>query len=318
RKPCLAVFGSAHHASACQGGTAAHGHDGQLQEEGGAEEGRQQPRRRGSSGSSSSGSPQRPRPRQHMQRRPEEAGSWPAQGGGAEEQGSGLLEVTVRTRIDEARRQQEVARERQEELDRVAQLLTGWRGGGRDGERRVLDEQGEAVEEQGSGLLEAVKRRDQEAVVSLCCLRRGLDLEEADDGGRTPLIVASSLGLKEAVKALIGARANVNAASDSATTPLMAASHSGTAEASQIARLLCAARAAADQRDGAGLTPLMLAAHKGRAEVADVICGVSAHIERTGHGGLDGAVRRRAPGPRRRGPLPPGPGGRPGARQPRR
>ena len=75
-------------------------------------------------------------------------------------------------------------------------------------------------------LSKASKKGDLARVHEL--IREGVDVNNVDSKGRTPLFCASGLGHLQVVEALLGAEADVNKAStDGGHTPLQAASRDG-------------------------------------------------------------------------------------------
>src|SRR5262249_21867691 len=115
-----------------------------------------------------------------------------------------------------------------------------------------------AVRADDSRLLEAVKRRDRQAVASL--LRDHADVNAAQPDGATPLAWAVYLGDADAADALLAAGAKVDAANEYGETPLTLACANG--DAALVAKLL-AAGANANGARWNGETALMIATGAG-------------------------------------------------------
>lgn len=87
-------------------------------------------------------------------------------------------------------------------------------------------------------------------------IESGADVEARDEFGRTCLVIACSHGNLEIVKLLVAHGANVNNAATDGTTPLLAATTSGSMNAREIKQLLLAKGAAFSVRNKTGKTAL--------------------------------------------------------------
>jgi ankyrin repeat protein len=91
--------------------------------------------------------------------------------------------------------------------------------------------------------------------------------------GVTALIAASQQGHQEIVRALLDAKADVNAKAGNGATALMLAARAGNQE---IVRALLDARADVNAKDNVGATALILASLKGHQEVVQLLKGAGA------------------------------------------
>jgi len=102
-------------------------------------------------------------------------------------------------------------------------------------------------------------------------LVQGVDIDAKDDGGRTPLHLASQRGHQALVKYLISRGADVNAKEDRGNlhaTPLHHAVHGGHRD---VVETLLVHGADANMRDRLGQTPLDLANRRRRTEIAGLL-----------------------------------------------
>ena len=103
---------------------------------------------------------------------------------------------------------------------------------------------------------------------------RGVDVNEKDEEGVTPLMRAASAGRGEVVSVLVASGAEVDAKTNGGVTPLMMAALGGYADA--VAPLL--AKANPNAKDNQGRTALMAAATSGNAAVVDALIAAGAEI----------------------------------------
>jgi ankyrin repeat protein len=145
-----------------------------------------------------------------------------------------------------------------------------------------------------SPLVEAVKQHDVSAVRALLKARADVNAPEGD--GATPLHWAAHLDDEALVGLLVAAGANVNAANDLRITPLHLAAVNGNAA---IVRALLEKGARADAGSETGVTPLMEAARSGSADAVRALLAGGAAVngqERDrGQTALMWAVARRHP-----------------------
>ena len=102
----------------------------------------------------------------------------------------------------------------------------------------------------------------------------GADVNAANKGGWTALMVAATEGYSEITKVLLSADANPNAAKDDGWTALMAAAQEGHAE---VAKALLSADANLNAATNDDWTALMVATQEGHAEVAKVLLSANAN-----------------------------------------
>ena len=98
-------------------------------------------------------------------------------------------------------------------------------------------------------------------------------MDQADEEGATPLLVASQTGEIDCVRLMIAAGAAVNQADSDGFTPLCIACQNGHLE---CARLLLEAGAAVSQAKEDGATPLVIACFQGHLEVAKLLSSYGA------------------------------------------
>ena len=131
-------------------------------------------------------------------------------------------------------------------------------------------------------LLDAAKNGDKDAVRAL--VQKRVDVNVADGDGTTALHWASYRDDVEGAELLIRAGARVNAANDLGATPLWIASQNGSA--AMVAKLL-AAGANPNAALIAGETPLMVAARSGKPEVVERLLAKGANVSARGARGQD-------------------------------
>jgi ankyrin repeat protein len=122
-------------------------------------------------------------------------------------------------------------------------------------------------------LVEAAKNRDREAVRALVQKKAEIDAAEGD--GTTALHWASYHDDVEMADLLIRARAKVDAANDLGATPLWLAAQNGSAA---MVRRLLEGGANPNLALLAGETPLMVAARGGSAEVVELLAAAGANV----------------------------------------
>jgi ankyrin repeat protein len=123
-------------------------------------------------------------------------------------------------------------------------------------------------------LVEAAKKADREALRAL--VRAGADVNAADGDGSTALLWVSHWDDAESADLLIKAGADVNRANDLGATPLWAASMNGSP--AMVERLL-AANANPNLALELGETPLMIASRSGNAAVVEMLLEKGAQTE---------------------------------------
>jgi ankyrin repeat protein len=126
-------------------------------------------------------------------------------------------------------------------------------------------------------LIDAAKNGDKEALRALLASKVDVNAAEAD--GATALHWASYRDDLESVDLLIRAGANVNAANDLGVTPLWTASQNGSAA---IVRRLLDAGANPNLALLAGETPVMVAARSGYPEVVELLAAKGANLNAHG------------------------------------
>ncbi len=129
----------------------------------------------------------------------------------------------------------------------------------------------------GQPLVEAAKNADKDAVRAL--LQKKLDVNAAEADGSTALHWAAYRDDLESADLLIRAGANVNAANDLGVTPLWTASLNGSAA---MVRRLLAAHANPNAALLAGETPVMVAARGGYADVVELLLNKDANVNAHG------------------------------------
>jgi uncharacterized protein len=115
-------------------------------------------------------------------------------------------------------------------------------------------------------LHDAAQAGDVEKVREL--LTQGVDVDERDARGETPLIKAALAGQTAAAAALIEAGADVGARNDRGFSGLHAAAYSGSVE---IATMLLDHGVPVDDRAGRAITPLHVAGEENQVAVAELL-----------------------------------------------
>ena len=119
-------------------------------------------------------------------------------------------------------------------------------------------------------------------------LAAGASPDWADtESGETPLMAACKRGHLDAVRALIGAGANVNATDANGWTPVFKAAYNPELDCgfAPVVQALVDAGADVNARIFYGLSPLMLAAGAGEAGVCEVLLNAGAEVKATNDGG---------------------------------
>jgi formylglycine-generating enzyme required for sulfatase activity len=136
----------------------------------------------------------------------------------------------------------------------------------------------------GQGLREAAIKGDSAAVQQF--LQKGASVDDANDQGDTPLMLACVKGNTDVVKILLAAGAKVNAADAAnagAYTPLLIASRN---EHWDIVKILLAAGANVNAVAGTGDTPLEFASYWGNAETVSLLLKAGANVNAAAKNGL--------------------------------
>jgi ankyrin repeat protein len=138
-------------------------------------------------------------------------------------------------------------------------------------------------------LKQAAFQGETERVVALIAV--GMNVNEPDCGGDTPLMLAAARGHTKIVAVLLRNGADVNARNDDGKTALHQAAYGG-----HIATvdMLLAAGPGVNARDNGGNTPLICAAFGGYIDVAMALLASGADVKIKnfyGHGALDFAER---------------------------
>lgn len=114
---------------------------------------------------------------------------------------------------------------------------------------------------QSPSLGDAVLYNDAKTVQAL--IAKGANVDEMDETGMTPLMIAASEGRTAIAKTLIDAGADVKVASSDGTTALMRAASSNRVE---VIKLLLSKGADVNAKNNGGMTALMVAAFGGYAD----------------------------------------------------
>jgi uncharacterized protein len=136
------------------------------------------------------------------------------------------------------------------------------------------------INEGGSTALMIAAVGEQEAMVKFL-LQEGANVNQGCDHptngrkGITPLLCAVELGLKELVRVLLEAKANVNQQDSNGLSPLIGAMRH---QNNQIVNLLIQAGANVNQQDNKGWAPLMYASRLGLTEVVRILLGAGADL----------------------------------------
>lgn len=129
----------------------------------------------------------------------------------------------------------------------------------------------------GQPLVEAAKNADKEAVRAL--IQKKMDVNAAEADGSTALHWAAYRDDLESADLLIRTGANVNAANDLGVTPLWTASLNGSGA---MVRKLLTARANPNAALLSGETPVMVAARGGYADVVELLLNKDANVNAHG------------------------------------
>jgi len=109
-----------------------------------------------------------------------------------------------------------------------------------------------------------------------------VDVDETDDDGTTPLIIASYQGRIEMVEALITAGADKDKSDNDGYTPIFWASYNGHLE---VVQALIAAGADKDKSDNDGYTPIYGASQYGHLEVVQALLAAGADVNKADNDG---------------------------------
>jgi ankyrin repeat protein len=140
--------------------------------------------------------------------------------------------------------------------------------------RKLLEEVHEKAQAEVAPVLQAISRNDLDKLQqSLAAISHVAVVEERDKFGNSPLILAGWKGNTEAIRLLLDAKADIEAANLTGLTPLLTAAFYGKVEAVQV---LLDAGADRTARNKDGKSALMLAREKDREEVVTLLEGVGA------------------------------------------
>jgi len=143
---------------------------------------------------------------------------------------------------------------------------------------------------EGQQLLEAVRKSDGNAVMSLMASNPTLVNTRSYDGD-TPLLISVSKGKDDWASFFIGKGADVNSANRDGETPLIVATRNGS---EQVVNLLLASKARVDQANKIGETPLIVAVQLRNVKLAKQLVVAGADPDKTdysGHSARDYAKR---------------------------
>ena len=124
-------------------------------------------------------------------------------------------------------------------------------------------------------LIEALDEGDINMVKQL--IEKGVDVNQGQFFGWTPLIWASRGGHLEIVKYLLSHGANVNQANDDGNTPLIFASREGREGHLEVVKYLVEHGADVNQANNAGWTPLIWASRRGHLEIVKYLVSHNAN-----------------------------------------
>ena len=122
------------------------------------------------------------------------------------------------------------------------------------------------------------------------------NVNQAENDGVTPLLIACQKGHTEIVTKLIAANADVNQANNNGATPLYVACQNGRAE---VVTKLIAANADVNQADNDGVTPLYIACQNGHTEIVAKLIAANANVDQANEQRRHAAVHRLPEGPHR-------------------
>jgi len=137
--------------------------------------------------------------------------------------------------------------------------------------RRGLDQ--EHIEYSPAGFFKSLDAGNMRAVQLF--IAAGVDLEQKNSVGWTPLMVASFMGSEQAAMLLTAAGANVNARDNRGYGPLHWASNQGFA---QVTELLVQKGAFVNIKSDKGLTPLLQASARGHADIVRFLIAKGAAV----------------------------------------
>ena len=106
------------------------------------------------------------------------------------------------------------------------------------------------------------------------CLAKGIDINETNFGGWTPLMFACD-GQPDAIETLLNAGAKINVKNKNGSTPLMLAANRGLTNA---VKMLVIAGAKLDEKDNDGSTALLLAARTCNWDIVTYLVLVGANV----------------------------------------
>jgi ankyrin repeat protein len=119
--------------------------------------------------------------------------------------------------------------------------------------------------------------RDGDVVVVTSLLNQGVNIEDREPTGETPLISAALAGQTQIVILLLDRHASIDARNDRGLTPLHAAAYGGHVDT--VAALIEHGAAVDDNQNRYHTTPLIVAAEDGRTDIVRLLIDKGANIE---------------------------------------
>ena len=132
-----------------------------------------------------------------------------------------------------------------------------------------------AVSAMANPIHDAARVGDAEAVTSL--LNQGVNIEDRETTGETPLISAALAGQTQIVNLLLDRHAAIEARNDRGLTPLHAAAYGGHVDT--VAALIEHGAAVDDNQNRYHTTPLIVAAEDGRSDIVELLIAKGVDLE---------------------------------------
>jgi ankyrin repeat protein len=132
-----------------------------------------------------------------------------------------------------------------------------------------------AVSAMAGPIHDATRSGDVEAVTRL--LDQGVNIEDREPTGETPLITAALAGQTKVVVLLLDRHAAIEARNDRGLTPLHAAAYGGHVDT--VAALIERGASVNDDQNRYHTTPLIVAAEDGHTEVVKLLVSKGANLE---------------------------------------